>query len=127
MNTPRPEIIEAEIDSAQAIYGVKEGRTFIIVDRKLSSVEKRCAIAHELGHDEHASLLNELDPRSESERMVNRRVEYRADKWAALNLIPQAELEEYLSKQETVNAYDLAEHFEVTEEVAEFRMRLSRL
>jgi len=53
------------------------------------------------------------------------RAEERAMRWAALYLMPGRMLAEALSSGIT-EAHDLAEHFEVTEGLARFRLELSR-
>lgn len=121
---PKPVIIEAVLTSALAVYCVKRGRTFIVVDKRLTRREKKCAIAHELGHDQNQGLPYHMEPKNEYERIITARAEHRADRWAAKKLIPDDALEEFISRHKTATAHDLAEYFDVTERVAEFRIEL---
>lgn len=71
--------------------------------------ELNVCTAHEIGHCVTGSFYTEksLELRS--------RMEYRADKWAIKKLLPKTEIEEAL-KNGYVEVWQLAEHFEVTEE-----------
>ena len=124
--TPKPELIEVSLTSINGAYVESEGRTFIVINKDLPQRERRCTLAHEMGHYHNSSLINHVEPRSEYERTLNQRVEHRANRWAAEHLIPQRDLEQYLDKHETAMAHDLADYFDVTEEVAAFRMELYR-
>ena len=66
-------------------------------------------IAHELGHCMKGAFYNR-----HSKHDIISRHEYRADKWACENLIPQEEMEEAF-RQGYVEVWQLAEYFDVPE------------
>ena len=76
-----------------------------------SSTELKTALAHELGHhatDSFYNVNNHLDVRSKHE--------YRADKWAVQQLTPKQDMISAL-KSGVTEVWELAEYFEVTEEL----------
>lgn len=86
----------------------------------------RCVLAEELGH--HFTTIEDNLPRQffhYRDRLSVSRAEYRALRWAAEYLIPQKQLDKAL-KDGSDTLWDLAELFDVTEEMMEFRMRLLR-
>lgn len=75
-----------------------------------SLADETVKLAHELGHCETGAFYNrysEFDVRAQHER--------RADKWAIKKLIPKDELDAAISNGYT-DIWDLAEHFNVTED-----------
>ncbi|MBU2703651.1 Zn-dependent peptidase ImmA (M78 family) [Sporomusaceae bacterium BoRhaA] len=88
--------------------------------------EKRCIMAEELGH--HFTSAGICIPRNRefycySERTEITRTEYKALKWAANYLIPEHDLLDAI-KSGLYEPWELAEHFDVTNEFAAFRLRL---
>ncbi len=113
---------ELPLVSARGLYVVCCGLSFIIIDRALTATEKRCVLGHELGH--HVSRSSDAPQTTYHKRVIDGKAECCADRWAAEHLIPRDSLEAYLSTHETVTAYDMADYFDVTEEVACFRVKL---
>lgn len=74
-----------------------------------SESDEKVKLAHELGHCEKGAFYNRYSPFSSKSQC-----EYRADKWAIEKLLPKDELEEAAKKG--MQIWELAEHFEVTEE-----------
>lgn len=75
-----------------------------------TTAEKNTHLAHELGHCMTGSFYNIY-----SEYDVRAKHEYRADKWAVLNVVPKAEFIRLL--KQGYERWDLAEHFNVTEDL----------
>lgn len=80
------------------------------------SADLKTSLAHELGHYATSSFYNvdnHLDVRSKHE--------YRADKWAMERLLPKDEMEEALECG-IVEVWEIAEYFEVTEDLVKKAM-----
>jgi len=90
---------------------------------------ERCVLAEELGHH-FTTPRGDYLPRKVMDYQVRlkiSKVEYRAARWGALFLIPQDELDHALLNLKIDTLWDLAEHFDVTEEVMSFRLDLVRV
>ncbi len=88
----------------------------ILLDTSLSRVERKCALAHELVHVQRGG--GSCDPyREKEERIVDRIV--------AERLVPLGELMAFCHAREVVEPWEVAEHFDVTDDVA--RLALERL
>ncbi len=88
-----------------------DNKFYLAVDESVmeNTSDKRVHLAHELGHcvtDSFYNLYAPLDLREKHE--------YRANKWAVTHLVPKDELVDLLKKG--YEKWDLAEHFDVTEE-----------
>lgn len=84
----------------------------------------RCVLAEELGH--HFTTAGDAIPKTYynySDRLMVSRAEYRALRWAALYLMPRKSLRQ-AARQGIRERWDLAGHFDVTEQMVEFRLRL---
>lgn len=78
---------------------------------KMASIaDETVRLAHELGHCETGSFYNQWAARD-----IHQRHENHADKWAIKKLVPKDELEEVVSGGCT-ELWELAEHFDVTED-----------
>ncbi len=88
------------------------GRCYIGIDpfEIETTAEERVHIAHEIGHCETLAFYNAYSPLE-----VRGKQEKKADRWAALKLVPVRELTDAL-KNGIKEIWDLAEHFDVTEE-----------
>ncbi len=89
-----------------------DGRCYIAIDpfRLLSSRDEKLKLAHELGHCVTGSFYNAhatVDCRQKHENT--------ADKWAVMELITADELDEAVAEGFT-EIWELAEHFDVSEE-----------
>lgn len=85
----------------------------------------RCVLAEELGH--HYTSTNNAIPQTffhYRDRLDVSRAEYRALRWAAMYLMPYAEVLCAL-KTGHVERWQLAGYFNVTEEMVDFRFNLS--
>jgi len=83
----------------------------------------RCVMAEELGH--HFTLDRDCLCRTYfnyRDRLAVSRAEYRALRWAAKYLIPADKLEHTI-KRGYREIWELAEHFEATEEMVAFRLK----
>lgn len=86
-----------------------------------------CVLAEELGH--HFTTIGDCIPKSYysyADRMKVDKMEYKALRWAANYLIPENELLDVL-KSGLFEPWELADHFNVTDEMALFRLRLFKL
>lgn len=84
----------------------------------------KCVLAEELGH--HYTTVGYKLPKTffhYQDRIEISRTEYKALKWAANFLIPKKELVCALKKG-IKTIWDLADYFEVTEEMINFRLKL---
>ena len=83
-----------------------------------TEAQRRCAIAHELGHLRTGAMYDRLATPAEV-----RRAERRADTWAVYTLIPRDALERALERGYT-ELWQLADLFCVTEKFAASALRL---
>jgi len=85
---------------------------------------RRCVMAEELGHH-FTSAGEQIAKRyySTFERLTIDKIEYKALRWAANYLVPEDDLLDAI-KEGLCEGWELAEHFDVTDEFMGFRMRL---
>lgn len=90
------------------------GRDFIAIDQKAmeNSAEERTHLAHELGHCATGSFYA-----LKASRIVRKKAENTAIRWAVKKLIPKQQMLELLKKG--YEKWDLAEYFNVTEDLIE--------
>lgn len=84
----------------------------------------RCVLAEELGH--HFTSSGERVPKkyhSAQDRLSIDKCEYKALRWAANHLVPENNLLDAIASG-LCEIWELAEEFDVTEEMMRFRMRL---
>jgi len=84
----------------------------------------RCVLAEELGH--HFMTVGETIPKTfcrYRDRLEISKAEYQALKWAALHLIPLDKLQRAI-RLNIKQRWELADYFDVTEEMIDFRLRL---
>lgn len=108
------EIITADFPECESMSVLTDtGECFIGMDnRQNSNAEELVRTAHELGHCETGAFYNRY-----SKFDVIGKQERKADKWAALKLLPPMELIKLL-RCEDISIWEIAEHFNVTEEFA---------
>ena len=90
----------------------------IDISKLKTNAEIITALSHELGHCETHSFYNIhniLDVKSKHE--------YRADKWACERLMPKDKVKSAF-RQEYVEVWQLAEYFDVTEELVKKAMKI---
>lgn len=109
------------------LYWAPQGMQPVIgLDKSLKNEPRllRCVMAEELGHHFTTStkcLHNVCF--NYSDRLAISRVEYRALRWAARYLISSDQLDKSI-KSGIIEPWELAEHFNVTEEMLNFRLGL---
>ena len=84
----------------------------------------RCVLAEELGH--HFTSAGERMPKrhhSMQDRLSIDKCEYKALRWAANHLVPENDLLDVVSEG-LCEIWELAEQFDVTEDMMRFRLRL---
>lgn len=84
----------------------------------------RCVMAEELGHHFTSVCDRSAFKRySLQDRLTINKIEYKALRWAANHLVPEDDLLDVISEG-LCEGWELAEHFDVTDEFMRFRMRL---
>lgn len=111
-----------------AVYGEIENEKVIGVRKDLYKSERKlkCALAEELGHYFTGSAYDFKKPQNYHEELEIAKKEYKAKKWQVFYLIPE---EEFLKaiKSGITEIWELAEYFDVEEEVIRFYLRLPRI
>ena len=75
-----------------------------------SAADEKVKLAHDLGHCVQGAFYNQYSPVDIVERS-----EYKANKWAIEQLVPEEELRKACAEGETT-IFELSEHFGVTEQ-----------
>lgn len=102
------------------LSGLIIGNT-IYLNKELSYEELVATIAEELGH-------YETSPRSEMINYdKNSKNEYIARKWSYKKLVPYDDLISFIKDKEAVHDYELAEEFEVPNEIIEEAIKMYRV
>lgn len=99
---------------------------FIGLDYSLHSDRRlhRCVMAEEIGHHFTSAGAPVVKRRfSNSDRLSIDKIEYKALRWAANFLVPEDDLLDAI-RDGLCELWELAEEFDVTEEMMRFRMRL---
>jgi hypothetical protein len=111
----------------RGIYWAPAGIPPVIwLDKSLENNAKllRCVMAEELGH--HFTLDRDCLCRTYfnyRDRLAVSRAEYRAWRWAAEYLIPMGDFKRAI-RSGIATKWELSEHFDVTEQMVEFRLGL---
>lgn len=110
-----------------AVHVRRGHRAAIVIDPGLTQIERRCALAHELVHDERGGGCDhEVMP--DSWAAVVSREEQRVDDIAVARLVPADDLMRFCVEMETgcvhVTAHHVAEFFHVTASVARRALEL---
>lgn len=111
-----------------SVYWPRGGRAAVIIDPRLPQRERRAALAHELVHDERGGGCD-ADCMPPAWDAVVAREEGRVAAEVARRLVPDDELRAFLrrlteSELGGATARDIADHFDVPEEVASTAARL---
>lgn len=110
----------------RGIYCAENTTLIIGLDSSLigDSPLLRCVLAEELGH--HFTTVGCFMPRqfyNHSDRLHISKIEFKAMRWAVNYLMPEDELLDVIGSG-LYEPWELAEHFNVIEEFARFRLRL---
>lgn len=90
----------------------RQGRCAIAMDpdKLTTAADEKVKLCHELGHCLTGSFYNRYAPLD-----LRQRHELHADRWAVAQLVPREELTQALDRGLT-QVWELADHFEVTED-----------
>ncbi len=88
---------------------LNEGRSYIALSSKMTGIEEKEVVAHELGHCEYGGTYSRRSPYE-----LSSRAERRANKWAYYRLMPPGEIRAAF-KEGTTQAWELAERFDVSD------------
>lgn len=94
-----------------------DGKCSIALDYRLSPSAERTCLGHEIGHCMTGSFYDLQTP-----CRIREKCEYKANKWAILNLMPKRSVEE-ASRTGVTQPWQLAEHFGVTEDFARMALK----
>lgn len=102
-----------QMNECESISVLQDGNCFVAIDpmKLQSETEEKEKLAHELGHCVTGAFYNEYaayDIREKHER--------RANNWSIENLIPKEEFFAALKDCFCANRFELAEHFNVSED-----------
>lgn len=86
-----------------------------------TEAQERVHLAHELGHCETGAFYGAYSPLE-----IRQKHESRADRWAVSRLVPADELERVINSG-TVEVWELAEYFNVTEEFMHKALKIHAL
>lgn len=102
------------------VYVPDNGWAAVLLDRGLSRVQRRVGLAHELVHDERGGGCG-AEGMSPAWNAVVLRDEHAVDREVARRLVPADELQAFAEQHEPdgVALWQVAEHFDVTDEVAQ--------
>jgi Zn-dependent peptidase ImmA (M78 family) len=98
-----------------AVYDRDRTGAIIILKKDMSRTEERCILAHELGHHYLSAGDGLIICYSIIDRINLSRTEKRANDWAIKHLLPEVEFVN--SIREGLEIWDIAERFDVTEEM----------
>lgn len=101
-----------KLGSVEALSLMQGENTYIAIDpfQLKSAADEKVKLAHDLGHCVQGAFYNQYSPVDIVERS-----EYKANKWAIEQLIPEDELRKACAEGETT-IFELSEHFGVTEQ-----------
>lgn len=113
-------VYDRPLDGSAALCVCGGGVEAVAVDPRRLGTEarRRTALAHELGHLRTGALYSAVSAPDEI-----RRAEYRAQLWAAQTLIPRDEVIRAMMQGDR-EVWQLAERFQVTEDLVTFALQV---
>lgn len=109
------------------VYWPRGDRAAVLIDKRLTRLERLEAVAHELVHDEHGGGCD-CEGMPDTWTVVAERAEARVHNEVARRLVPLDQLAAMRAiaevNQLTLDSWHVAEHFDVPERVAARAMRL---
>lgn len=103
-------VLYMNLNENKAITLEQNNRFYIALAKNLSRTEEKELTAHELGHCEYGGTYCRS-----SKYSVKAKAEYRASKWAYYQLVSPDEITE-CAHRGIVTPWELAEHFDVSDE-----------
>ena len=112
-------VFSFQMNECESMSVLQDGECFVGIDplKLHSETDEKEKLAHELGHCATGSFYNEYakcDIREKHER--------RANIWKIKKLIPKDKLIEVINSGFGENRFELAEHFDVTEDTMQFAL-----
>ena len=112
-------VISFDMPKSESMSVLYDGNCFVGIDPLAvrNEIDEKEKLAHEIGHCETGAFYNEYaacDIREKHER--------RANIWAIKKLIPKDKLIEVINSGFGENRFELAEHFDVTEDTMQFAL-----
>lgn len=105
----------------QCIYD-NYNNCMIFLNDKIKKSELKCTLAHEIGHFKKGIIQNNILSSRYRDMLIRSINDFRATKWAVLQLIPFKTFKSYLGTNKS--KFDIANELEVTEDLVEFAYRL---
>ena len=113
------DVYSFQMNECESMSLLQNGDCYIAIDpfKLHSDTDEKEKLAHELGHCETGAFYNEYakcDIREKHER--------RANIWAIKKLVPKDKLIKAIQSGFGENRFELAEHFDVTEDTMQFAL-----
>lgn len=118
---------EGELNFAFVDY-MPKGLTGLIIDNviyiddKLSNNHKKAVLAEEIGH--HKTAVGDIVDYNDHHKM---KVERLGRKWSYKKLVPKKDLLKFIHNKEQVFDYEIAENFEVPDEIVKEVVEMYRI
>lgn len=116
-------VCEANLDAVDGFYRRSSKGAVALINSCLTEAGKRCALTHELMHDEYTVGIT-TRARTFLEKLYRAKHEMFIDRKTAETLITKADLIAYLKNNPEAELWDIAEFFCVTERMVRIRVEL---
>ena len=94
----------------------------IFLNDSINNIDLKCTLAHEIGHFKKGIIQNNILSSKYRDMLIRSINDFRATKWAVLQLIPFKTFKSYLGTNKS--KFDIANELEVTEDLVEFAYQL---
>lgn len=109
-------------DMPEELPGLIVNRT-VYVNSGLSSVQTITKVAEEIGHFTTSVNYNIVD----YSKLFNRKQERLARNWSYRKLVPHDQLKDFVNQEDPIHRYDIAEAFEIPEDIVEKAIDMYRI
>lgn len=117
---------ETSLDVADGFYRRSSKGAVALINSCLTEAGKRCALTHELMHDEYSVGIT-TRAKTFLEKLYRAKHERFVDRKATEKLIPEQELVDFLTKNPKAAIWDIADYFSVTERYVRIRLESPEL